>query len=429
MRKREFFIEAMKASSYKYKSWLLSTFSVCKLNKDIPWSVNHTKDGLRILDGNMNIIDHLDDHEYIHDRPTPVYSFKDKLELKVGDIPNLKKDIETTYGNLLVNWLLLVYPFGSKIDYMEGKITINRIENIIEVRLRDMPEDEVKDPSFIYTDEYYNFRKATGLLEGISSICVPSVTPKALTTHPDVPRVRKELLEKYKDKLHDPSIVAMIEGELKKLDKQWLEGDDALNFYIKKKKNDVARKKTHLMFGLTNDIASTNEILVNAPLKDGWKAKDFPAYINNSRGGTFDRSSSTELGGEATKTIFRIMQNATISEDDCGSKEGFEAILTDQNKNWFLYNYMLVGDSLVKLDESNVDKYIGKKIKIRTPLFCKTHRDEFCKKCIGGRYEDSPTSLPAAAANIGSIFLYVFMSAFHAVELKTVKYNYKEDMY
>lgn len=168
-----------------------------------------------------------------------------------------KKEIETSYGNVLANWLLCVHPFGDRIDYIEGRFGVKDVEKHIESLMDDFPDNgQGRDPSKIYVDEYFKYRQAASLIDGLTQLCVPSATAKSMTRHPDTVKVREELLEKYKDRLHDPATIAKIDAALGELDREWLAGDKSMDFYIKAKSLDVVRKKAHLMMGYESSFSA-----------------------------------------------------------------------------------------------------------------------------------------------------------------------------
>ena len=441
MNKRDFFIAAMNAGRMTDKRWTFAAFSVMLPKPDSfgdmkPYDIIYTdlyegsKGDVKVvfIDGEGNIID-LTDYEYKPNDPQPPYSFKDSLTLLGSEMENLEKSkIETTYGNVLTNWLLIVHPMGGKIPYIEGRYSVRDVENKIEHRLTDEPKDGgARNDKNIYVDEYFKFRRSASLIDGFTQLCVPSATAKSMTRHPDTEKVRDALFEKYKDQLNDPTIIIRIEDELKALDAAHLKGDAAEGFYIKQKYLDVIRKKTFLTGGLVESFGEEGGgTLVKGALTEGWDIETLPALVNDLREGSFDRGASTALGGEAVKFILRVMQNTIIEEDDCKTKLGIEVTITKATKIQYVLNWVIDGTKLIQLTEENIASYYNKPIKMRTPLFCKTSRSSFCSTCIGGRYGEHKESLATAASNVGSIFLSTFLASMHGKSLSTAKYNYKK---
>ena len=443
MNKREFFLAAMNANMLTKKAWLLSAFSLAMQTSDVPANLNPYDiiyiqsddddipkiDGVKFIDGDLNEII-LSDYEFNSGDPQPPYQLKDTLTLNKGDVANLQKTIKATYGNLVANWLLLVYPFGSKLPYINERFSIKDVESDIERLLVSTPsDDEYEDASKIYVREYKKFQRAAGYITCLAQIAVPSATAKSMTGHPDRKKVKDELLTKYKGQLHNPSILAKIDGELTDLDREWLKDDPSTGFYIKPKSIDVVRKSAYYMMGSSGSFGDTSEeSLISNSLADGWDMSKFPAMANAIREGSFDRGAQTALSGAGTKHILRVMQNTKIEEEDCGRKIGFPIMITDQNKKEYVGNYILKHGAPLLITEENVDGFIGKPQTMRSPMFCQTDHAGFCAVCMGKRYGSHPTGLATAASSIGTVTMMVFMSSMHGKALKVAKYNFKESL-
>lgn len=434
MNKREFFIQAMNAGRLTDKRWAFAAFSLLKPNARgfegmKPWDIlyvtpeDHGGRYVVFIDDNGNPIE-LTDYEYNPKNPEPPYRFKDPIKVNNDDMTNVVGDaVKTTYGNVLTNWLLCVYPFGSKIPFIEGRFSVKDVEKVIERRLSSDPEEgKDRDPEAIYVDEYTKYRRSVSLIDGFTQLAVPSATAKSMTRHPDTEKIRDALLEKYEGRLHDPAVIAKIDEELKALDKEWLKDDESLGFYIKGKSLNVVRKKAHLMVGYESAFSEGGEgELLPTSLSEGIDVSKLPTMTNVSREGSYDRGTSTALGGEAVKFILRVMQNSKITEPDCGSKLTLTTHIDSSNQNDLIGNNVLDKGKVVQLTEDVIGKYVGKDVELRTPLFCRTDRSNFCATCLGERYENHETGLATAASGIGSKLMLIFMAAMHGVELKTVK--------
>lgn len=441
MNKREFFIKAMQAGRFSDKRWVFAAFSVLRPNKHgfegmKPWDIlyidpdKHERSSLVFIDGDGNVIQ-LSDFDFDHQNPAPPYQFKETLSLSKDEMENLsKKEIETTYGNVLANWLLCVYPFGNKIEYFEGKFGLKMVEKIIEKKLSDNVSGVgERDPSKIYVDEYTRYRQAASLIDGFTQLAVPSATPKSMTRSPETEKFREELLKKYEGQLHDPAIAAKVDKAMVDFDRAWMEGDEAMGFYIKDKSFNIVRKKTHSIMGYESAFSETGEgEMIPRSLSEGIDVEKLPAMVNSLREGSYDRGASTALGGEAVKFILRVMQNSTVEESDCKTKLTIPMSIDDGKKETFVGNYILEGTTVKELTNDNINSYVGKTVAMRSPLFCRTANAGFCATCIGKRYGEHATSLPTAASNVGSTFLSTFLALMHGVELKTTKLDWKSSL-
>lgn len=443
--KSQFFIEAMKAGRLKEKEWILKAFSIVSPKKtevllnaeeSKPFEITpirvsetgHIGTGIKyFFTGHNGEEVHITDYSPSLNSPEPIYRLKERIEIKKGDISNLtKSSLDTNYGNLLTNWLLLAYPFGDIIPYMEGRFSIGDVEKIIEKKLTSEPLDGKYEKGVMYVSMYNVYRKAASLIAGLSQLCVPSASEKSMTTHPDMEKLKQELLKKYEGRLSDPSVIAAIEAEMIKLDADWLKGDISEGFLINKKQRTVIRKKSHMWMGLETAFKEgADGDLISTNLEDGIDLKDMVLISNNLREGSFDRGAETALGGDEVKKMLEIMQNSTVAEKDCGTKLGFDMILTPSLSSMCIGQYIFEGQKQTLLTEENVNSYIGKRISLRTTYFCKTPKNNVCEKCVGTTYAKHPTGIPTAISGVGSKFMYIFMGSMHAKALETAEFDFK----
>lgn len=437
MKRSEFFKNALRARKYKEKNWIISAFSIQRKSSESneqqakPWYIYQqvNDDGIVediLFTGEDGQYITIDDYEYNSDKKNPPFQFLESINISSDEVENLTEDeITTSYGTLLVNYLVLIEPFGSKIEYKNGRVDIKDIEkDIVNLLTSSVEDPSQRDENLIYPDEYDIYRKAAMYLTGFTQLCVPSASEKMLTTHPDVPKRRQELIEEYKDRLDDPTIIHYIEQELKKLDKEHLEGDVSEGFLIKGKTLDPARKKAHLMMGIEEgfDDADTKAIVTQS-LAEGIDPKDLPGLINSLREGSYDRGFQTMNGGRVAKALFRIMQNSKIEEEDCGSNITLDTFIKPNEKDRYVGNFILVNNEVVEITNENIDKYTGTTVNLRTPLFCKTEGNGFCLTCMGKRFEGHERSLASAASQIGTTFMMIFMKSIHGKALETAEYN------
>lgn len=442
MKKADFFKEAISSSSGESLDWVFGAFSISLYDEDGdnalgPYEIRYFRENPEsIFPTSVVFADQLgneveiDDYAYDPSNPKPPYEVTEILEINKGDLPNITKKMESTYGRYLANWLLCVYPFHDKVEYINRRFGVGEIEKIIEKKLTSNSEGRgALPPQSISIDEYHKFQKACSLIDGLTQMCVPSATEKSMSAHPDAEKVRDRLLDENKDRLHDPAVIAMIEDQLKELDREWLKGDRSMGFYIKPKSINVVRKKSHYMMGSETSFAeSTEGTVIPTSLREGWDMSKFPAMANNLREGSFDRGAQTALGGAATKEILRTMQNTQIEEEDCGAVLGVDVTIKKENSGEFIGNYHIKNGKSIEITEENVGELVDKPITMRSPLFCKTGRAAFCATCIGKKYAAHETGLATAAANITNIFMGIFMSSMHGKELSVQEWDIDETL-
>ena len=432
MDKREYFLKALRGDAYRRKHWILSVFTQTREAKPedgiyygYELAVNHEdpKDlTVSFYDPETNSLVPIEGLK----RGSQHYNVDERLEINPGEMVNVKTKVDTRYGNALINAIILVYPFGDKLDFLTGRIDGGKLEEILARRLIDNPEEGKPVPhDKISVAELQKYCEAMSSLAGISQICVPAASPKALTVDPGVLKRRDELLEEYKDQLHDPAIIARIEKELVDLDKASFKGDPAEGFFIKAKNWDVTRKRSFIMVGVESGFGDTTRGVapIKTSLREKWDVKNLPPMIDSLRAGSFNRGSQTALGGQAVKDFYRIFQNSVVAEPDCGTVRGMNWLITDENYKRFVGLYPLGKADVKPFDEETLKGLIGREIIIRSPMFCRTVAPSYCAKCVGDLLAMAPTGLPSAVSDIGSVFLNMFMKKMHGSALRTARYK------
>ncbi len=425
MNSREYLLRALNAGCYKDRAWVFTAFSVVRNStlENKPFEIDNGLGQYTFYNPETEVMEIIEDS----DTKAPLFGFKDVINLKPGDVQNLKVAATVTVGQLLVNMISLVFPLGDKIDFVTGEFDIKVIERIVASRLttnvkyQDKNSRVVDNPIFV--DEYLLFIDSTLALEGFSQLCVPSASPKALTTDPNIPKRRKELLTQYKDQLDDPTVIAKIEEELVAMDRAWIKGDISEGFYHLEKHYKTARKKMHVMHGLERGFGQEPE-LVDGSLSEGWDTEKLPAMVNSLREASYARGKGTGLGGYATKIVNRMFQNVDIDGDDCGSKLGWDVDITQANLVKYIGFYRIKSNGDPELiDEKNGPSFIGKSIIKRSPQFCKGPDGKFCRVCMGTPNTESPHALAAYTSAITSTLMNLEMKKMHSNTLSTTLYD------
>ncbi len=422
MNKREYFIKAMAAGCYRYKRWWLEAFTVTLPNDKTPTHplalMRDPGNGYSFIDAESGQIIRIEGA----DPREPLYSVREPVTAYPGNLPNVKEAVRTTYGNMFLNQILLCHTFGDLFPYMAGEIKASALEKMVNSRWVDDVPGKERDPTKVYTDQVLQFKEAALSLVGFSPVAVVSATPKTMTTDPRIPQIRAQLLEEYKGRLHDPVVQAKIEGELKKIDREWLRGDKGENFYIKSKSFDVTRKKQFLIQGSADGFGASE--FLTGSLQDGWTAADLPAMNNASRDGSYSRGFQTALGGEVTKFNHRIFQNTSIIEKDCGSNVGLSLVLAADIAKRFVGSNLLTTKGVVALTDQNIDSYVDKRVVLRYPTYCHSKGANFCATCAGERLAQTPNAISAHMAGVGSTFMLLFMKRMHGTALRIVNLDF-----
>jgi len=426
MKVLEFFKKACLNRRYKEKAWVFSVFG-CTRTTNAQLMNGRYLDVHRI-DGMPFWVDESGEHQEFEDFDfppnTPLLSFTDKVDLVVGDIPNLEEPVSTIVGNLFVNWYVLVHSLGNKIPFQTGEIAIKNILPQIKAKFKSdiMHPDgtinyEAQDPNFIYAHEYVRFVQCMTALAGFVEVSVPSATPFTARTSPEVIELRERLLKEHEHELTDPTVIAAIEKQLIEKDKEWIAKDPDKGFYIKGKSFNIVRKKLFLMGGVEASFNGDGTYtFVRNSLMEGPTVDTLPALINTLRSGSYSRGALTALGGEAVKFFQRVLQNSRVVEGDCGVTYGIPCVITNENHKSFKGRFQVIDGKPVAIGE-NTKELIGKTIELRSPQACLSQHTDYCSVCMGEEVSKSPTGLSAMGSNMGSVFMSASMSAVHGTAL------------
>ncbi len=423
--KRDYFLRAMNAQCYRYKAWVIEAFAsvenLTAKGKPYPYALTrHPDNSYSYLDPDTQKETLLEgtfkDHGPFH--------FLEQLIVGAHELPNVGQNTVTFYGNILVNCTCLVYAFGDKVPFQSGPMTVAKMEAVIEKRLTDQPLDKAP-PGSLSIAEFKKFNEGIRHLEGFSQLCVPSASKKTMTVSPLVLKRRDELLKQYKDQLNDPVVQAHIDRELIQMERDWLKGDPGERFYIKSKSYDIVRKRLFLLLGSESGFGKTGDVITKS-LSEGWDIKNLPAMANSLRSGSFSRGAETALGGVDAKNNYRIFQNTTVAEDDCGTKLGLRVTLTPAMSKHFISSSVIEQDgTLTELTEDNVLGYCDRPITLRSVAYCRTPDQNICGVCVGKKIAATPNAISTYASDLGSSFVLLFLAKTHGVALKTSKVHFR----
>ena len=416
-------------NSLKYRDFILDLFSKSEIKSLEANNVNldsktivSVPDGffvypgkLFLLSGSLYFISEVDEKTNISKFEKadfklnqPLLNPSDKMTIASKDIENCTaSSLETTVGRFLANQVLLVDNFGNSIPYVNEQWNVRKIERIIAKKAID---DEVN------INQIKSYLNSIYYLSGFVELFTPGFSKKSLTTSKEVKKRKKELIEKYKDKLDDPNVMLKIQNELIALDKKYLKGDESMKFLgISSRSFDVHRKKMFLLHGMVEAFGDDTKDFnfVKSNLDEGWSKEDMAALFNDVRKGIYDRAVNTAKGGTETKYLGRMFQESKIIMDDCKSKNGIPVLLTKDNIEKFYYRNIIVDGKTILLTESNASKFINKNVLLRSFLYCRA-KNGYCFACADQRFKKINLKiLNLLPIKISSSFLTQSMKSMH----------------
>jgi hypothetical protein len=326
----------------------------------------------------------------------PLCTPQDSFILNPGEILNYKgsEPVDTSIGIFITNYLLLVYPFGDVIGYMNTEIKISMLEKKIaycminnQVTIRDVK------------DKYIN---TLSLFGQACEMVNPGISEKTITIPQSITDLRERLVRENREAIEagDVAVMSDIEKQLIAAYRTYLEGDPSMHFLLKAKYFNVTLKKLFLTQGMTEVFGSPGKfVFVDNPMGNGWKQKDLPTIFNEVRSGSYSRAIETADGGVIAKLILRVLQDTRIDTDDCGTTNGEDVFATKDSLEDFLWNYVVnKNGSTTLITEESIPSLVGKDLVIRTPGYCKATKG-FCAKCFGNLFEELGQKAFAPVAN------------------------------
>ena len=350
---------------------------------------------------------------------TPLVTPQTQITISSSDIVSCKSTtpITTTIGRYLMNAFLLVPLFGDSVPYHNAELTQKQYEKYLgEQILAKQISPEIAKTKGI--DNYFFLLSRPELFS-------PNITVKALTTDPEIPKVRAQLIAERKDRLEagDPTAMSEVETPLIQMDKDRLKDDPSIHYYLGKDDFSNKRKKLLVVTGSIETFGKPGQFkFIDTPLADGWSYYGTPILINESRHGSQSRAIETAKGGEDAKYIGRVFASLYITEPDCKTTKGMEETLRPDNFEDNFNRYIIETDgSLILLDNNTAEKYMNKTVTFRSPFMCQAKKG-FCAKCISHTFEAlGQEALLTAVRNISAQFTTDSLKRSHISGVKTFK--------
>lgn len=402
---------------------LIQTLTVVQNHPEYVEGTEYTPGTILKRGDELVYIDSLNTPQFFHgDLDVSPLKVNTPFPLKMGDLPNVKRDIPATdVGTFISNALFLVYPFGDYLEYKNDTWNLKTVETKIALGILSnaLPARESHD----------KYKDALHAIGSFSELVAPSITSHGLTTHPEYEKRKKELLTKYKGQLTDPTVAAKYEAELMALDKEYLGDDASTGFYdaIGGKAYNVHRKKMFLGVGsieaFSDDVG--DYVFIEESLAEGWGKNNFALICDEIRKGSYSRGKDTAKGGDIVNQIIRALSDIKIVEENCGST-GFveytvpvkDAILN------LLYRTIITPNGPMTLEEEDVTKLSpGTVVKLRDPVKCKS-KGGLCATCAGKLFEKlDRDDASAEVVNIGSTFVDLMMKNMHGTSVSIYEIN------
>lgn len=350
----------------------------------------------------------------------PKFNTYDIIELEAKEYMNSTK-ITTNCGLFMFN-KYVVEPAGlnDKLGYINFELSKKGLGTLMGMMDNLLLEDKIKPD-----DEYARFLDRLAHISFTFNTQISSsMTLNTLKPIPDVDKRKKELFKENAEAIKNvdlPTITA-IEKELVELAKVKKKDDVDMELYTSGARGafENSYKNAMIMKGPVYNSAKKEWECVENSLLQGANKSDIPVLANSVIASTYPKAISTGECGYQAKQLTAAFQGVTIGPkgSNCGSKKTDKILLTNDNKDLYLYRYIVEGGKFICLDKNTLSKYIGKEVNMRSLLYCTS--DHICNICAGELfYKLGITNIGLTTSRVANSMLNARMKAFHDSTVKT----------
>ena len=342
----------------------------------------------------------------------------DTVTLKAVEYIN-KTTIKTTAGRIIYNKLQiepLLEAFG---DFYNETLTDGQVKKEDKIVADALLNDKITADQYI---QYLNTQQWVGLT--FTSIFCSSITPNIIRPNKKVIELRDKLYEENKDAIAagNAVVATQIEKKCVELAEKELGNDIGTLLYKSGSRGSFGNnyKNISITVGPVFNSGTGNFEIMKNNFMEGIRKEDMAISANTVIGGAYPKAIGQRTFGYKTKQITAFMQSVVYAGKgtDCGTKLTIKIKITNENKKLLTYRYIKENGRLVLLDEKNIDKYIGKEVNMRSPVYC-MHPKGLCSVCLGTMYDKLQiNNIGLTGAKVSSTMSNKSMKKFHDATTK-----------
>lgn len=356
----------------------------------------------------------------------PRFNVYDKIDVPPGRYANNKQVIHTNVG-MLIYFKLFFEEELSDIIKIEDYVNLPAIDGGTIGKIEDILSNALLTDK-ITSKQFINFLNKQQWFFTIACFMNSSMSEKTAKPLQDVMAEKKKLFKQHKKELDagDSVVAAKIEKELLAKAKKELSDDYGMDIYNSGANASFGNnyKAMFVMKGPIKDNMTGETNVIGSNYSDGMEKEDLHSHFDSLVYGAYSKGVGTQQAGYLTKKFLAAYQSVVLDKKgtDCGTKLFYNIPLNSFNKKLFLYQYILVNGKYVLLDDSNIDSYVGKTVKMRLPGGCVG--DKICNRCAGemfymlGNKNIGLTTFVASGA-----LLRKSMKKFHDTSVKLKRVN------
>lgn len=364
-------------------------------------------------------VDITDNNHHKNKRPSK-YNCNDTMVLTHADCNLVEgSSIVTTLGRFIFNKILIEGLHFENIFNYQNKVFTAGEYGKFDAAIANALKDDIITVEQMY--EYVDTRDWFGL--ELHGVITSSFTPGVLHIPPKVDALRKKLFEENKEAIKnaDERVMNSIEGQIIAAMKEELKDDIGMDLYNSGARGSVNNHLKNIMLtrgAIKNPVTHEYDIIQHS-LMDGLEKKDIPAHSNMIVSGAYPKAVGTQVSGYMLKELVAALQSEVLApaDSDCGSKGYLTKKITQNNLKDNLYRFIVDSNGkLVELTMENSSQFIGKDVKMRSPMYCIGYGKEkhLCNKCAGNfYYKLGKSNIGLASAKLAGTLSNLNLQKFH----------------
>jgi hypothetical protein len=352
------------------------------------------------------------------------YNFDYTFTLTPDMSDMVKEPTRTTLGRFIFNLMLIDrLGFQKILPYMNEVMSASNSKKIDKKVTAAMLNDEITVKDMI---KYIDTRDWFGL-SLYTTVC-NSFTPKTIKVAKGVKPLKEKLFRDNKEALDngDATVMDKISKELIQAELDEIKDDLGATLYTSGARGSVNNhlKNIFVTRGSVFNTGTGKFDMIKNSLNDGLEITSIPAHADTVVIGSYARGVGTQDAGYFTKELIAGNQSSILGpkDSDCGTKLYRLKKVTNQSSGDLIGRYIFENGKTVLLTKDNIGKYIGKSVKLRTPLGCiglNGNQYCYCNKCFGDRfYNIGVDNVGLLTARVGSSFLQASLAKFHDATVK-----------
>lgn len=349
-------------------------------------------------------------------RPEPRFTVEDYFMLPENacskNLPGL-----TNIGLFMFNKLVTDKYFADVTGYVNTPIT-SKVLNKIYNRVSDaFFNDKIEVEAFYFMINMLEWIGGGDLAELLNI----SLTNNLFILPKEVKDVRDKLFKDNAQALAsgDINVSAKVESEIVNSAKNYMQQlPEWENFASGAKLDfDNSYKTMMLVKGPVLNNGTGEWEFLQSNYNDGIKKSEYAKFADSSVAGVYSRAKGVAIGGYTVKKFIATLQEVVAAKEgsDCGTTHTLSTYIDPYFIQTFIGMNIKEGSKVINLNSDTIGKYIGKRVNLFSPMYCKYPVPELCSKCIGTHaYKMNLRPIGLASTKMGSTLMQKSLKAFHS---------------